>query len=545
MKKAKDDMSMIITSIKRFYRSFDPNFIYLFKASDLSEVLELRKPHVAKGELPGPISLQEMICCWSSVAKVRSVGLADCSRARFSFISHMHSTDPDKLGSDVITSIAEMGQRFVWMDLCSMCQDNFPGDDIYNYDIHTRPVVLNLHTIMQQAYEGCICLNVCTSQNPDPLDIYSLFRDEIGHRMNKMLKLIASPPSYLTPAVPYESSDPLDIDDVWESAMLCHGIDFANLESFSNSRGMNREIHVAIQIYEDVKNGWFPTNEYFGRLWCYVERLGMSDEAIYVYPSRKQIVPEAHIHKLWKIYNILNNIFESRPTFISSVNMLKLKYMLGETQNMLVDYTHRYRQIFGMKYKPCGDFSFLPTTLGPFAQVELLSCYCDSDRIVVAKIEAKLRGEDIIAADWVGGLQICLGVSILDNTGSLETSIAPRPRCPVGKVRHISAEDYCDRMHISYFNDTSVIATWICQLSFLASGVLKDDSTVSVRTGSVLHSYEYDKNIGSWRVGLSVVDKREPNRSRHYAGYHCACHLYQAMPKMKSFIESAKGKPLR
>lgn len=64
----------------------------------------------------------------------------------------------DRLGADVIQSIAMMEKnQLVWMDLCSMCQDNVLMG--YDYHLHTRPVVEKLHSIVKKAAQGCILLN--------------------------------------------------------------------------------------------------------------------------------------------------------------------------------------------------------------------------------------------------------------------------------------------------------------------------------------------------------------------------------------------------
>ncbi len=255
-------VSVSAARLERFYRTeFDPNCIYLFFADELSSIIKLRKPLVERGELPEHLSLQEMVCYWAdkgvvSINKTElPIGEKELSPTDnvfmlamsiyddYSFISHMHSADADKLGSDVIMSISEMGHRLVWMDLCSMCQECFPGDQIFNYDEHTRPTVLRLHIIIQYASEGCVCLNISTSSNPDPLDVHSLFRDELGCRMRKILTLLSSSfaasnkpvKSVVSPEpIPGNANGPIIIDDdVWSSAKLSHRSDFAVLKALT------------------------------------------------------------------------------------------------------------------------------------------------------------------------------------------------------------------------------------------------------------------------------------------------------------------------
>ena len=51
--------------------------------------------------------------------------------------------------------------------------------------------------------------------------------------------------------------------------------------------------------------------------------------------------------------------------------------------------------------------------MGPLMQLENLSCYCDADRLVVAKIEANLRQLQIHEFAFVAGLQFVLGKKTL------------------------------------------------------------------------------------------------------------------------------------
>lgn len=132
-----------------------------------------------------------------------------------------------------------------------MCQDSpvFPG---YDYDRHTRPVTEMLHSIVAQATEGCILLNPSLSTNPDPLGIRYIF-EQLYHKMLRVHSKIGE-----------------------------HLVHIADEDYFSVFTYWKWRI-------DETQTAWLPVDEYFGRLWCYVERIGMRTDAIYCYPGPKDL----------------------------------------------------------------------------------------------------------------------------------------------------------------------------------------------------------------------------------------------------------------
>ena len=107
-------------------------------------------------------------------------------------------------------------------------------------------------------------------------------------------------------------------------------------------------------------------------------------------------------------------------------------------------------------------------TLSPFAQVELLKCYCEADRLVVAEIEARLRREAIDKAMWVHGLQIALA--------SCHT--------PVGRTRSIRAQDFMNdslTLTLTLTLHLAVVLKWMRQMVHLCEACLVVPRSVDER----------------------------------------------------------------
>jgi hypothetical protein len=444
------------------------------------------------------------------------------------------------------------------MDLSSMCQDCGDIFKGYQYELHTRPIVEQLHIIVSSAEECCILLNTQDSTNPDPLDVKTLYCQMIGRFFRQFSNLFMDWYFAFLPFVERENdlsfwnlhqechiSDIIEDEEFWISVQLSHQIDWKgyiespsrkSFETQDDWNGFNAKesLRKLIKGLDIIDNGFFPTNEYFGRLWCYVERLGMNENSIFVYPGRQQILMSDHLNSLWNLCDLVY-ILGEHAKLVWGKNMLSVlpswKWDYRDLRNSLRVYDHRCRQLFGRHYRPSEHErlcipSSVPVTLGPFAQVELLHCYCDADRVVVMEIEAKLRGETVNKREWVAGLQICLGSPVL----SPDTSIF---REPVGRVRKISSIDFdpnsTDPDVISsemFFSDPRIITSWALQSGYLSSNVLRYSSRESLvlRTRSIQHSYRCTQEMEVCTINTMTVQPRD-RRIIHENYFQCICHF--------------------
>lgn len=394
-----------------FYSQFDRfDCIYCFRADQLTTILQNRSQFVEDGLLMPYLSLQEMLGIWCQLGcSVYSCFITEDRGEElfpYYFISHMHSrASEDKLGEDVIRSISMMGSDIVWMDLCSMFQANILEG--YSYDLHTRPVVERLHLIANQAEEGRVLLNPSESKSPDPSEIrlnFELFYSKLfawKHYEYKRYEFQGKK----SPKVPYDPSSLRaneseikeiiqTIEEVWNSAELCHTDDggfrgrgswITHGEGFgtwSNKRYTTKFPRTGVEVqnifqlrqsdfdrleraFEKAQGlalGWFPVDEYFGRLWCYVERLSMKQESIFVYPgnqsNRIHIDFEEHLRTLWDLFKLLASMTGAcidpsanrKQPFCSRANVSLSDLHVAEA--LLISYTHRCRQLFGGRYTP-------------------------------------------------------------------------------------------------------------------------------------------------------------------------------------------------
>jgi hypothetical protein len=142
---------------------------------------------------------------------------------------------------------------------------------------------------------------------------------------------------------------------------------------------------------------------------------------------------------------------------------------LSTSQIFLSDLSYRYSLVFGSDFIPGGDFKRLPRILGPFAQVELLDCYCDADRVTVAKIEMEIKGISIDLAEWCAGLQICLG-----------------GRLPIGKTRQITPRHF-GTVSLLYER----VVQWAVQCGYLCNAtIVADYQYLKIRTKLLHHTYQ-------------------------------------------------------
>lgn len=241
--------------------------VFCFKVEDIQKVLELRSRCAeaagayTHGEVdpwshemdvafkyPHP-SLQEMLL-WVGRGSIDVVcfdfdnlpNSLDYSLP-YTFISHMHGEHKDKLGPDVRKSFRIMADAVVWMDLFSMCQKDITSG--YSYEKHSMPVVEMLDVIMKKATRAFITLN------PTP--------------------------------TAHHKYDPLQIKHKFDHLKIFVDIIIQILRDFPDLQQSHHDILQMEECIIKLSRDWFPTNEYFGRLWCYVERLAMNPDCIFVF----------------------------------------------------------------------------------------------------------------------------------------------------------------------------------------------------------------------------------------------------------------------
>jgi ubiquitin-protein ligase len=501
--------------------------IFCFQANEIVEVMQLRESLTKENGLIVPfLSLQEILVIWEPLGVIHchcfdisSSGSTSKERLPFSFISHKHTSDPDKLGADALQSLAGLGTELIWMDLCSMFQPQtlITG---YDYELHTRPGVIQLHKIMNFAEKGRIVLDSRLPER-DLLQIKSAFSG-IVHQANELQGAIDH-----------------FIETVTSKTGSTQTIQIGN--SDSSVHGLQETVLLLQQI---VETSWFPTNDYFNRLWCYVERLGMNPDSIFVhhirYPTLQmdlnnhllslfQIVFRLSPFLLTVLYQIKysNSIYKGGPP-----EMVAYERYLTCWKRLLVSvnqYSFRVKPLFGTGV----HFPFSPV-LGPFSQVLLLDCYCDADRVIVAELEAKLRGfPQLNVADWTAGLQICLG---------------KREGGCVGRTRLISSRDYNSERKLTQFR---IIFAWIKQLLFLSEdSVGYHYNSINIRIKDVLHCYSYVKEEEQGKSYWEVEFPSEWQSSNFIVGNvgynsrcareHCLCQLDQRIDFDAIFYSFAK-----
>jgi hypothetical protein len=378
--------------------------IYCFSAKEICKVLELRSQLSSTFDLPPFLSLQEILALWAplDVIQIQRFSMSSVSnstnRLPFQFVSHKHSTCPDKLGVEVKESLKEIGDELIWIDLCSMFQPNVSFCPGYNYSVHTEPVVNNLHLIMNQAEKGYIMLNPSESMGIDPL--------KVREGLVEFTSL-------------YQSA----YDEMSRSEDSV--VQFALRTVTENLR--------CLRFF--LSSGWIPEDDYFGRLWCYVERLGMNPESIYVFPGNLKLNIQHHLASLQEMLNAIPAIYTGEdghsgfrdPFYWKKVSLCYERY------------SKRIYQLFG---RTGGD------VLGPHAQLAMLDCWCDADRVKVAQLESRLRSMDINIADWTAALQLCLG----------------KPNLPIGKENFVSSSQWNTQPKLQSF---SIVVKWAIQLGYL------------------------------------------------------------------------------
>jgi hypothetical protein len=443
--------------------------IFCFAAKDISTILNLRKCLVNPEELPPHLSLQEMLMwtgrgiidlvCYDFESVINSPDYS----VLFSFVSHMQGTYPDKLGPQVISSFDFMGDSIIWLDLCSMFQGGVTTG--HDYALHTRPVVEKLHVIMKKASRAFIPLNDTFPDHPryDPL--------QIKFKLNK-------------------------IQDSVQQICL-------TLREKSHEGD-----HLLSQVEEAIRslaNDWCPVNEYFGRLWCYVERLAMNPEEITVYhPHPIKIHADRHIQQVELLCKFMENAHHlARRNLLPSelVQTCRFDIRYESFSSLCSCYLFSYLEAFGgltPRNRFCPAYYSLPKVLGPFAQVELLECFDSNDRLIVARIESKLRREAINEKEWLGALNICY-----------------IPEDPITRLRLLPT--------VIEISDMKLIRSWIRQAMYCCNNVLhhgfieKDvlyaesfpvvfeldgSYQITLRVRDVITSFMFHLGSTMWTIGI-------------------------------------------
>jgi hypothetical protein len=253
-------------SIHPVFQTPVTDVIYCFPANEIRRVIQQRR--YLEEHLPPALSFQEILILWEPLGFIKreTFPVSDSSSFQplpYSFFSKYSTIYPDKLGPDFVNELESFGRNLIWMDLCSMFQQNDLVNG-YDYVLHAEPVVHNLVRIMRQAKEGCMMLKPSESRRDgDPLGIKFMaqsFALPLKKVIEKMLKVIN------------------DFD-------LTSRVRYHPEISYTTAGTIKTElINIKVEL-EQFVHEWFPTDDYFGRLWCYVERLGMRKDAIYVYPG--------------------------------------------------------------------------------------------------------------------------------------------------------------------------------------------------------------------------------------------------------------------
>eukprot|EP00164_Ancoracysta_twista_P002325 GFYU01003073.1.p1 GENE.GFYU01003073.1~~GFYU01003073.1.p1 ORF type:complete len:512 (-),score=115.62 GFYU01003073.1:161-1696(-) len=314
----------------------------------------------------------------------------------YTFVSHMQDgAAPNKLGDGQIAAIEKVTGQ-VWLDLTSMYQGIFEG---YAYVRHTKPIVERLHTIMLGASAQAIVLS---GYETDPMNLKGRCRgllDGLQRVVNYEWFIDAHKEVCQTPSFP---------------------------EKVQN-------VVAALAAAE------LPVDKYFGRLWCYVERLAITkDKPDYVLNGKGG-------HGLDALVGALEVVLEDMKRVASHTNFpldttitifqrrmykrRELKYAVRDVTRMLT----QLKTLWGTRASRDAG------ALDPWSSVQTLDCYCDADRVVVYQIECSIRGVDKNPVDYCACLQLALGKSQLPGEHAMI-------RESFGRARQIDALTVCEEV---------------------------------------------------------------------------------------------------
>jgi hypothetical protein len=428
--------------------------VYCFYASEVCAVITdyRRLPTFPKEKYPGHLSLQEMLIKWVTEEKcrMRSFSLEELeSRGErngpYAFISHRF-LGSDGIGDDALEGLRQIGNELIFMDLCSMCQTGVTAVLGYEYCEDTKPAVDILHKIMKYASKAYVLL--C-----QPIE-----RQVLCHSAKEKFE---------------------NFRESFKRSIFA-------LETGSKIRMREDTLQQMKELLRLVENGYYPSNEYFGRLWCYVERLAMAPGRVYIYDS-----------------TFSNHLFH--------LNFEGNKQNLEEIRDIMKRFNHDcyfdflryfspffnyYASLFGI-FEPGDSFPpGIPKVLGPFAQIELFECADEKDRITVAKIESSLRVEIFDEHDYRAVLDYPTHFKPVVRgripAEALPSSIVPIRKWVIQAVHLVNAPYFClNSDHIS----KELLMFWITIKGFV-------------------HFFMLDRGTSEWSIGCRELKEMTRNYDR-------------------------------
>lgn len=376
-----------------------------------------------------PPSLEEMYV-WASLRGYEP----SINPTTYTFVSHMHDmTHANRLGSGQIDALCSL-EGNIWFDLTSMYQGKWSG---YDYFRHTKPVVEQLHVIMMKATCQAVILS---GYETDPM----LMRGKMGNAVSSLQNLS-------------------------QCAFFQHFC-----ENASPPYCLKEKILSLQKTLEAVE---LPVDKYFGRLWCYVERLAIrGTRPDFVLNGKGGQLLETVVavlldvqQDLKRIAALLNFPLDTTITVFNPwmYERRELKYALRDIERAVTT-CQKLWGIDGSRGEGCLD---------PFSAVETLDCYCDADRVILYEIECSLRGIVPNSIDFCACTQLALGKHNQQRTrhgltarddNSNNWGLHSVLKQSIGKSRQITALDIClsQGYHTSaalerILNDSSILFHWI------------------------------------------------------------------------------------
>jgi len=222
-----------------------------------------------------------------------------------------------------------------------------------------------------------------------------------------------------------------------------------------------------------------PTDLYFSRLWCYVERLAIRGEAPDQCVNGRGGRDAAHFASaLQSLRNDLVLVAEALrfPLDITVTVFQPRLYRLRELcycVNNIERVLNSLRNVWGIG----GTRDAAP--LDPFTGVETLDCFCDADRVSVYAIECQLRACQPSLVDFAAALQLALGRPVYGR------AMGSMIREPFGKSRQVSALELAGGDASRVLTDAKVLVDWV------AASQRVGNVAVRLRLGALLGVQHY------------------------------------------------------
>ena len=370
------------------------------------------------------------------------------AETKFTFVSHKHRRVEAGLGVLGVKwkKLEAIADEWIWLDVACMLQKDTPD---YNYERMTKPTVLRLHLIMQEAAAAVVLL-----EDEDASSAW------IERNLPAAVSLSAEIP-------------------------MCEASDTPNPKESMN---FNRAKQKLEQFEKEVEQMCLAANpfgnEYYSRLWCYIERKSIGNRPMTVLGKGGQDPRElaAKIKELensdayssmwYHIENRYNGSYyqAARHKYDNFVAKLIEAFTWGDARGKIgmdaqdtsglesLANLMKTDGVFagltnisswdGLKILPGADGedssgedagggagggagdddTIFPAD--PVTQIANLQCFCDYDRMVVYEIECRLRGVEPKPA-YVIGLQKALNSAPITGKTSVHME-------PIGKSNKTS-----------------------------------------------------------------------------------------------------------